>query len=665
LSGRAFFTPKDLPQRSVIPGVRLFNSTPTYFDQANEVNNPNAKTFAEVGVSESRLKSLKAAGLEKMFPIQEQTYGPIREGRDVVARAKTGSGKTLAFTIPLVERHEGESSGERGSPSIVVLAPTRELALQVHGEITKTSPRMKCVCVYGGQSVGIQARALQSNVEVVVGTPGRMIHFINEGILNLNNVKSFVLDEADQMLDIGFKADIEEIMGYMPNEKQTLLFSATMPSWIRSITSEYMKDPHFVDLIGNQLTPSEVTHGFIRLQLPSQRLVALSQLIAKHRDGKMLIFVDTKTECAQLSSHPMVALRAVRTLHGDINQQDRAAILDSFRSGTCKILIATDVAARGLDIPGVDVVVHYRPTKRIDSYIHRSGRCGRAGNKGTSICLIAPEDTHLIRSIEKTIKSELVEFPLPTNEDIHQVNMSSVLSMLTSTPETSLQNYIPQANELLEKEEGPRLFAAALSVLAGKSSAGDFSLLTGMNGFATIEVYNQNGSPIGKYPAIRYIRTVDESINIGASYPTMAGSVVLDVPSSSLPALLEAVPEFRNSPLVRLLKEIPELDLQGSSYQRGGSRDHVQSPHLQSQRGYIRDSPRGGDRDSPRGGDRGYSSRDGYGGNRNYVRDTPRPMHRGGDRGYSRDGYSNRGRSQRDDRDRQAASRFDNLFPFN
>jgi ATP-dependent RNA helicase DDX21 len=479
LTGRTFLAPRSLPLHREITGVRPFKSSPARFDQESELNNPDAKTFAEAGVSESRLGLLKSLGLEKMFPIQEQTFAAIREGKDVVARAKTGSGKTLAFALPLVERYEGQTVRQPGAPSIVILAPTRELALQVHGEINKVSSRMKSVCVYGGQSVGFQARALQSKVDIVVGTPGRMIHFINEGILDLNNVQAFVLDEADQMLDIGFKTDIEEIMKYMPENKQTLLFSATLPPWIRSLTSDYMRNPQFVDLIGNQLTPTEVTHGYIQLQLPSQRVVALGQLIAKHRDGKMLIFVDTKTECAQLASHPLVSLRAVRTLHGDVNQHDRAATLDAFRSGACKIVIATDVAARGLDIPGVDIVIHFRPTKRIDSYIHRSGRCGRAGKTGTSISLISPEDFSLIRSIEKTIKTRLVEFPLPTQADLDEVNMNSVLSLLDNTSETSVKHYQSFANNLLEKENGSKLFAAELSLLSGKSSNGEFSMLSG------------------------------------------------------------------------------------------------------------------------------------------------------------------------------------------
>merc|ERR1712137_307479 len=601
----------------------------------------SGKSFKDFGVSQRRLDSLLDNGVESMFPIQAETFKPIRDGLDVIGRAKTGTGKTLAFVLPLIERFI-DTRPQPNSPYIVILAPTRELALQVNHEIEKIDRSLNSVTVYGGASMSTQARALERPVDIVVGTPGRVIHFIQDGTLNLSCVKAFVLDEADQMLDIGFKKEIEEIMQSMPANKQTLLFSATMPTWIRSIANQQMQRPVTIDLIGDRKTPDKVTHFHLPVSTEPQRIISIALLLKADEALKCLIFVDTKAECAEIATHPLLGqYTTIRALHGDVSQNERAMTLQQFRSGQVKTLVATDVAARGLDIPGVDVVVNFRPPKSVESYIHRSGRGGRAGNLGKSIILCCGnEEKSMMRTIERKTGTPFSHFETPGVVAEEQAEVDMITQYVKTVGKAQIKSKKQLAASLLEKMSSEDALCATLCLLSDKSRASkQFSFLSGAPGFSTGLLKSRSGR-IFKTKAVDFlannnIRTTLEE--------TLDGSMALDLKPHEV-TILSSVCEDEDSefsfvlanqpPLLRFDAPAPRRDGGGSS---GGGRSFER--RISSDRGGYgsRDSRRGGfEERGSRSFDRGGSRRGGYG-------DRDRGFDRGGNRGGFGDRGGNRG----------------------
>jgi len=610
-----------------------------------------AKTFADFGVSESRIATLQQSGIDRMFPVQESTYASIKDGKDVIARAKTGTGKTLAFVLPLIERYI-DIKPTRNRPAIVILAPTRELAVQVSREIEKIDSSLRTATVYGGASMNVQSRELSNPVDIVVGTPGRVIHFIEEGTLILDSVKAFVLDEADQMLDFGFKADIERVMSGMPESKQTLLFSATMPSWIKNVSREYMRDPETIDLIGDNKTPDKVTHSYLPVSTETQRVVALALLLKENLERKTLIFVDTKLECAELASDPLISrYTSIRALHGDISQSERSHTLSKFREGTLRTLIATDVAARGLDIPGVDLVINYRPPSQSESYIHRSGRGGRAGKLGTSVVIYCGADEgSAMRHVEQKAGTTFTEYKIKSDsEQMTKTTDSLKESMRGIVASERAQILAKEIVEELGAEEG---LTAAMALLTEKDESSQrFSVLSGRMGFCTVKVTPTQGRAM-KTKVVSLLET--QSITTAVE-ETRDGGFVLDV-SFGDSKKLERFFKGNNEYELELLSSPPLLRFDSPARRPGMSSRRSGGGGGGGSRFGDRGGRGGGDRSYGGGRDRGgYGDRSGsgYGGDRGgYGGGSGRDRGGyGGDRGGGRDrgGYGgDRGGGGRD-----------------
>ncbi|XP_062202633.1 DEAD-box ATP-dependent RNA helicase 9-like [Phragmites australis] len=367
----------------------------------------------KLGISPKIVERLAKKGITKLFPIQRAVLEPAMQGRDLVGRAKTGTGKTLAFGIPILDaiiRHN-EKYKPGKLPMAIVLAPTRELAKQVEREFLECSS-LETICVYGGTPISQQMRKLNYGVDVVIGTPGRVIDLLKRGALSLSEIRFVVLDEADQMLSVGFDQDVETILQRVPPQRQTLMFSATMPTWIRKLTQKYLKNPVTVDLVGED--DQKLAEGISLYSISSEnreKPAVLGQLIKEHaKGGKCIVFTQTKRDADRLS-HTMGRSFQCEALHGDITQAQRERTLAGFRDGQFNILVATDVAARGLDIPNVDLVIHFELPNSSELFVHRSGRTGRAGKKGTAIVLYNYQQNRSIRVIENDVGCKFTELP--------------------------------------------------------------------------------------------------------------------------------------------------------------------------------------------------------------------------------------------------------------
>ncbi|MDM7273350.1 MAG: DEAD/DEAH box helicase [Sulfurihydrogenibium azorense] len=360
------------------------------------------KTFKDLGISQETLKSLEDLGYSKPTEIQEKAIPAVLSGKDLVAQAQTGTGKTAAFGIPIVE----SVNTKQKKIQALVLVPTRELAIQVAKEIKDLGKNKKVfvLSVYGGKSMKHQIDFLKKgNDVVIVGTPGRVKDLLERGFLKLDNVKMFVLDEADRMLEMGFIEDIEDIMSYLPGDRQNLLFSATMPKEILELAQEFLnEDYQTIKVKPDEITVEKIKQIIYRVD-PKNKFNKLIEVLSQNQAEKTIIFTQTKLEADQLSEDLSKEGFSVSAIHGDFSQKKRETVLHNFRTGKLKILVATDVAARGLDIKGVELVINYGLPKNAESYVHRIGRTGRAGKEGTAISIPTPsEDKYLQQILQKT-----------------------------------------------------------------------------------------------------------------------------------------------------------------------------------------------------------------------------------------------------------------------
>ncbi|KAJ1287714.1 hypothetical protein BS78_02G032000 [Paspalum vaginatum] len=396
------------------PAPLGFRSTPASWEGVGVgVGDDQGLEIAGLGISGRIVEKLAARGITRLFPIQRAVLEPAMQGKDMIGRARTGTGKTLAFGIPIMDKilRYNETNGSGRNPLAIVLAPTRELARQVEKEFRESAP-LDTLCVYGGVPINQQMRVLNYGVDVVVGTPGRVIDLLRRGVLNLSEIQFVVLDEADQMLAVGFDEDVEVIMEQLPQNRQSMLFSATMPSWIRKISNKYLKDPVIIDLVGD--SDQKLPEGISLYSIASDNFgkpSILGPLIKEHANGgKCIVFTQTKREADRLA-YAMGRSYPCQALHGDISQNQRERTLSGFRDGRFDILVATDVAARGLDIPNVDLVVHYEIPNTSELFVHRSGRTARAGKKGSAILIYTYEQTRAVRVIEQDIGCRFTELP--------------------------------------------------------------------------------------------------------------------------------------------------------------------------------------------------------------------------------------------------------------
>ncbi|XP_024032140.1 DEAD-box ATP-dependent RNA helicase 53, mitochondrial [Morus notabilis] len=370
--------------------------------------------IAKLGISPEIVSALAKRGITKLFPIQKAVLEPAMQGRDMVGRARTGTGKTLAFGIPILDKiiQYNAKHGRGRNPLALVLAPTRELARQVEKEFQESAPSLDTICVYGGTPISQQMRQLDYGVDIAVGTPGRIIDLLNRGALNLSEVQFLVLDEADQMLQVGFQEDVEKILEKMPQKRQTMMFSATMPQWIRQLVRNYLNNPVNIDLVGD--SNQKLADGISLYAIASDTCAKASiigPLITEHaKGGKCIVFTQTKRDADRLA-YAMSRSYRCEPLHGDISQSQRERTLSGFRDGHFNILVATDVAARGLDIPNVDLIIHYELPNSSEIFVHRSGRTGRAGKKGAAILLYTSGETRAVRSIERDVGCRFTELP--------------------------------------------------------------------------------------------------------------------------------------------------------------------------------------------------------------------------------------------------------------
>ena len=369
--------------------------------------------FGDLELSPKVLAGISDMGFEEPSPIQKQAIPFALTGKDIIGQAQTGTGKTAAFGIPILEKLQGLTK----YPQALIIAPTRELALQVAEELAKIGrhKRVKVAAIYGGQSMERQIRVLQGGVHIVVGTPGRLLDHLNRKTLKLEQVETFVLDEADEMLDMGFIDDIESILRQAPEEKQMLLFSATMVNEVRRLAEKYMKQPVFVTVNREQVTVPLIEQVYYETR---NKLESLCRILDAEETERLIIFCRTKKGVADLVASLQSRGYGTEGLHGDLSQFQRERAMKRFRDGKAEILVATDVAARGIDIENISHVINYDIPQDNESYVHRIGRTGRAGRKGKAITLVEPIEFRQLRSIQLAIKTKIIRQPLPTLADV-------------------------------------------------------------------------------------------------------------------------------------------------------------------------------------------------------------------------------------------------------
>lgn len=423
-------------------------------------------TFRDLGLSDKVLKALDDMGFEEPSPIQEQAIPQLLEGKDVIGQAQTGTGKTAAFGVPILERLDPKVR----SVQALVLCPTRELAIQVAEEITKIGKyaRVKTIAIYGGQSIERQIRSLHFGVDVVIGTPGRVIDHVKRGTLKLGDVRMTVLDEADEMLDMGFIEDIEFILKETPEERQTLLFSATMPDEIKRLAKRYMKDPTHIAVSPQQVTVPQIEQIFYEVR-PAFKTEALCRVLDMEDVERGICFCRTKKGVDELVEGLQARGYLAEGIHGDMNQAQRTRVMSRFKEGGVELLVATDVAARGLDIQDVTHVFNYDIPQDAESYVHRIGRTGRAGRTGTAITFISAREFGQLRLIERITKTRIQRKPLPSMMDVAEKQREQMKERLIKVmDEGQLAFYKELANELLDEYDPEMLLAAALKMAAGE-----------------------------------------------------------------------------------------------------------------------------------------------------------------------------------------------------
>lgn len=395
------------------------------------MNTPKETHFTELGLQPDLLQALNEVGYETPSPVQAQTIPHLLRGKDLLGQAQTGTGKTAAFALPLLSRINLESKAVQ----VLILAPTRELAIQVAEALQKYAKHMKgfkVLPVYGGQDYKGQIRSLTRGVHVVVGTPGRVMDHMRRGTLKLDRLSALVLDEADEMLRMGFIDDVEWILEQTPDNRQIALFSATMPSQIKRIASKYLNKPVEVIVKSKAETSNLIRQRFVGVT-GRNKLEALTRILEVESFGAMIIFVRTKTLTVDLADKLEARGYACAALNGDIPQNQRERTIDNLKKSKIDIVIATDVAARGLDVERISHVINYDIPSDVESYVHRIGRTGRAGREGDAILFVAPRERNLQRAIEKSTGVTIKPMDLPTNKLINERRIAQFKQQITDT----------------------------------------------------------------------------------------------------------------------------------------------------------------------------------------------------------------------------------------
>ncbi|AZU60069.1 ATP-dependent helicase [Neobacillus mesonae] len=419
--------------------------------------------FEDLGIGQATLKAVLRMGFEEATPIQAETIPLSLANNDVIGQAQTGTGKTAAFGIPLVEKVDKEEEAIQG----IIIAPTRELAIQVSEELYKigAGKRVRVLPIYGGQDIGRQIRSLKKAPHIIVGTPGRLLDHINRKTIRLDHVHTVILDEADEMLNMGFIEDIETILAEIPEARQTLLFSATMPGPIQRIAEKFMKDPKIVRVKAKEMTVPSIEQYYLEVQ-EKNKFDVLTRLLDIQSPELAIVFGRTKRRVDELSEALNLRGYTAEGIHGDLSQAKRLSVLRKFKEGSIDVLVATDVAARGLDISGVTHVYNFDIPQDPESYVHRIGRTGRAGKTGVAMTFVTPREKSYLSIVEKTTKRKMERMTPPTLDEALEGQQRAVVDKILQTIDNNnLQYYKAAAEELLETNDASTVVAAVLKML--------------------------------------------------------------------------------------------------------------------------------------------------------------------------------------------------------
>ena len=423
------------------------------------------KTFAEFGLEPKVLQAITELGFEESTPIQDKAIPIGLTGKDLIGQAQTGTGKTAAFGIPLINKIPVSEV----RIVALIMTPTRELAIQVSEEIGKLTKYkgLRSLPIYGGQEIGRQIRALKKNPQIIIGTPGRLLDHINRKTIRLDDVRTVVLDEADEMLDMGFMEDIQNILKQVPTDHQTMLFSATMPANIQRLAQQFLREPEHVSVIPKQVTAPSIEQSYIEVH-ERQKFEALSRLLDMESPDLAILFGRTKRRVDELSEALQKRGYSADGLHGDLSQNQRDAVMRKFRDGSIDVLVATDVAARGLDVSGVTHVINFDLPQDPESYVHRIGRTGRAGKEGKAWSFVTPREVDHLHFIEKVTRQKMVKKPLPSlSEAIEGKQRITAERVIELVDNDDFAEYKGLSIQLLEQYDSVQLLAAALKLLTG------------------------------------------------------------------------------------------------------------------------------------------------------------------------------------------------------
>jgi ATP-dependent RNA helicase DeaD len=504
-------------------------------------------SFAELGLSPEMLEGVTRAGYDDPTPIQAQSIPILLKGQDLVAQAQTGTGKTAAFALPILQTVDPE----KAQVQALILAPTRELAVQVSEAMygLGRTRGVRVLPVYGGQGIDRQLRALRAGVQVVVGTPGRLLDHLRRDTLDLANVRTVVLDEADEMLAMGFIEDIEQILEQLPGQRQIALFSATMPAPIARLAGKFLKDAQRVTIAAEPQNIPQIRQSYYEVS-PAQKLDALTRILDMETPGPTIVFCRTKRECDELGEHLRGRGYLADTLHGDLNQMERDRVMRRFKQGQSDLLIATDVAARGLDIETVTHVINYDIPWDIESYTHRIGRTGRAGREGDAITLVTPRERRQLKLIERVTGARIQPVRVPTAADIAARRRELFKrSVLEAVEAGDLDHFLATVDELSEQYEPSEVAAAALKLLwAQQKNAVDIQAADASDGVPPEQGMTRLFLSIGRDHGLRPTDLVGAIANeagisgrdIGA-IDIMDRHAFVEVPSGSADAVVRAL----------------------------------------------------------------------------------------------------------------------------
>lgn len=633
LTKRSSYTDHPVTRRKLSIESLNLKTKPVENGDANNSEDSEKGLLSKFRIHEKTRALLEGKGIKTLFPIQFSTFDLIFDGHDLVGRERTGCGKTLAFSLPLVEQFRSQAllqSRKLVGPLCIIVLPTRELAIQVHREIEKlkhSETELKVHPFYGGTDYYPQTDALRKGCDIAVGTPGRLIDLIEKGALKLTNIRAVVLDEADQMLDMGFDKDIEKIFEMVKRDSkedrvQKLLFSATIPSWVHNVVGKYLnKDFKMVDLVKDSKVQTSLTVSHLAINCPfHQRISAVGEVVKVYggQHGRTIIFTEKKQEANDISLKANLNQEA-HVLHGDIPQKQREVTFQHFREGKVKCLIATNVAARGLDIPEVDLIIQLDPPSDPDTYIHRAGRTARAGKSGCCVTFYSMRSAQLLERIERITKIQIKRIGVPQPADIIKASARDVVQSLEKVNPEVLELFEDVSNELVERFGAKEALKRAFAYISGTTEkVKQRSLLCSAEGFITYCLESEETINYVAY-VWRILKghlpeSVTESIR-GMRLAKSKKIAIFDVKEDdkeSMNQIIELGESGRNRWKVYIATELPEMEETGGGF-GGGTRGGFGSSGGSGRGGY------GGGGYGGRGGARsgGYSSGGrggGYGG---------------------------------------------------